>query len=251
MKKILKNYAEITKYYNKKPKHKLRFFAKTLVVFGFIFLLILIFAPLFNLQIFNFEKENLSAEYYIIYTTCEHENQEEVIKEAEKLQLRGGAGNITTNNDKTIIVLTLCNNLEKTQKIMQNLTNQNVDAKWYAQQIKINTKNLNQTQKQIVKTWFEAQQKIIDQLLDFVDMFENKRITQTELETEVFGLYSEVNAIVLNTQKDVDEKIKIYYQKAINFQSYLFLLSQNNFKNNIPYSSVLRYFTFKLIGLLC
>ena len=250
MRKSLKKYANNLKikknYFKNTIKGIIKFFA---FLFCVVFLIFLI-SPLFGFPILSFKQEKLTTEFYVVYTNTTSDEQDEIVKQSQKFRERGASGNITNHNNNTIIVLTECKNLSSAQKIIENLTSQDISANWYAQKIEINLKNFPDNQKQIIKEMFNTKISITNKIFEYVELLENKKITETDVAIEMFGFYSQLNALITKWEQHNNENIEKFLQQTISFQSHLFLLSQNKTENNFSFVSTIRYYLFKLINLI-
>ena len=249
MAKNFSNYPEIKVIRKNNFSKKLRLSLKICCFIFIVFVLVLLFSPLFNITLFKQDEKPLVSSYYIIYTECEQ--TEDIFEQSQELRFRGASGNITKINEKDVIILNQCKTMEECQKITKNLTNQDINAKWYAQDFKIDLKNENTNNKKMISILFETQSHILDELLVLPNVLDKNQKNETEVSIEIFELYSTLESVSLSVDNDLSEKTKNYYAQVIKIQSLLYLLSRKeHMENNISYSSLIRYYTFKILEIL-
>lgn len=250
MKKFYKNYEGIQILNKFSSKKFLKTVSKVLCISLGIIVCFFAFAPMFNLTLFKQKQTEFCTSYYIIYTTPEEKGQDAITKSSQNLKMRGAAGNIETINGNGCIILTLCKTDEDAQQVILNLEKQNIKCEDLELKIKLTTKNCTELQEKIFKNLYKSNIEIIEKIILFIDALEKNESSQTDISIELFGLYSNLNAITFNTENTVDEKTKKYYQQTIQIQSLLYLLSLNeHLENNVPYASFLRFYLYKILKL--
>ena len=231
--------------YHKKTKIKLKIFA---IVLSSVVLCILL-APLFNLNLFNHKKTQFSEEFFVVYTCLETTEKTKAIEIAQKLRTRGAGGNVFWKDNFWNVAITQTKSLEKGQTIIENLSNQNINAKCYAHKLEINTKTFEPYENEIYEV-FKENISVVNKLLELVEALETNEITKTDAVLEIFNLYTTHQLITLRNNILENEKTKEFYQKTLNIQSLLYMLSQNTQpENNISYQSLIRYYLFKILEL--
>lgn len=237
---------KINVYYKKTKNYiKLKVFTIILCSVCLCFLL----APLFNINLINHKKTKFEEQFYVIYTSSQTKEKSEAIEFSQKLRTRGAGGNVFWKDDFWNVSITLSNNLGKMQNIIENLKNQNIEAKSYAHNITLNTKNYPNFENEVYEI-FETNIIVINNLLSLIDMLETNTLTKTDAVLEVFNLYTNHQLITIKNNVLENGTTKKYYQQSLSIQSLLFMLSQNTqLEDNVSYQSLIRYYLFKIIEL--